>query len=525
MSIDGGDFSRQVLPRWHTFTNAVILGEAFAPPLPNPKIQSGHFLQQKIREWQLNKTEALAADLVGNALLSGNPIPPEAKRAAEQLLRNAKTSTGRILAERVLNPNRAHYRLNSEELRFRAKIALLKMRISNYPHNVICWTDLAFYYAALGQIRQSLRAMDIALNLNSDNRFVLRSAASLFVHAEAFDADPEKALFYLRASDSTKHDPWLMASEIAVSDHLDIRPQTTRYGAEAIRTGNFSDRDLSELRSALGTLECSSGSFSKGKKLVNDSLIHPTENALAQAEWLTARKQLSFHYGDYVIPNSYEARSIAQFHECNFGKAIANTWKWMEYQPFSANPAMMGSYMASFVSEDYVQALEFVRAGLKLSPRDFYLNNNHAFCLASLGKIDEAIATVAAIPQSVGQLSHREAGTFLATTGLILYRASRPHAGRKHYTLAQRVFTREKLPKLVLTARIYMAREERHYDEVEGNKLLDEVLAKSEGNPDTPLIKLAKKIRGRPCSVKTGTVSPRFEHALDQLEALTFNER
>ena len=55
--------------------------------------------------------------------------------------------------------------------------------------------------------------MDIAVALQPNNRFVLRSAVRLYTHYDLAD----KAIWFLKHSTATMYDPWLLSSELSVS--------------------------------------------------------------------------------------------------------------------------------------------------------------------------------------------------------------------------------------------------------------------------------------------------------------------
>ena len=113
-----------------------------------------------------------------------------------------------------------------------------------------------------------------------------------------------------------------------------------------LESGDFHKFHLSELASALGTIELKNGSRKKGRKLLTLALESPTENTLAQVAFL----QDSFGGPVAIVSKdlpaqSFEAQARLKFQIEDFQGAIDASKKWFAYQPFSARPALFGSYV------------------------------------------------------------------------------------------------------------------------------------------------------------------------------------
>lgn len=128
----------------------------------------------------------------------------------------------------------------------------------------------------IGQAKQSIEVMNIALALDSTNRFVSRSAARLFVHVE----DLDRAHYVIKHNEQINSDPWLIASEISVNLLRNRSSSLVKKGLEMVNSGDYSPFSLSELMSSLGTLEFIKGTQKKSKVFFNKSLIKPNDNAL-----------------------------------------------------------------------------------------------------------------------------------------------------------------------------------------------------------------------------------------------------
>ena len=141
----------------------------------------------------------------------------------------------------------------------------------------------AVFYTIIGQEEKAKRAIKNALFLAPENRFVLRSMARFFVHLGeegiAFAHDT------IKRSQITKHDPWIIATEISLATLRQRSSTLAKSGLQLVESGLFHPFNISELASSLATLELKNGKIKNSKKLFINSLTSPNDNSLAQAEW------------------------------------------------------------------------------------------------------------------------------------------------------------------------------------------------------------------------------------------------
>ena len=93
---------------------------------------------------------------------------------------------------------------------------------------------------------------------------------------------------------------------------------------------------------------------------------------------------------DFDVPYNFEAQAWNSFQAGASEDALANSKSWLVDQPFSRRPAILGSYIASSLLEDYRAAVEITEKSLLPNPNDPILLNNLAFAYASLGQLDDA---------------------------------------------------------------------------------------------------------------------------------------
>jgi len=346
---------------------------------------------QLISSWEGNKELGHGADLVGNALALNSFGDPAALEAASLILKN-KAYAGALLSEVAENYLRLSRNIPlplpdvivpERDRKFYKVISNLKSRVRGYPHNPILWMDLAFYYSAIGQIESASHAVEVSLSLNRDNRYLLRSASRFYIHV----GSPDKGLYYVRQSSLIRQDPWLVAAEIAISDSIGKPSKQIKLGKRMMESAAFPKLHLSELASAMGTIELKSGAKRKGRKLFDLALEDPTENALAQATSMQDEiGDLGERLNPEALSQSFEADARIKFNEQDFEGSIEATKKWFAYQPFSSRPAVTGSYIASVALERFEEAIKIAKMGLLSSPREFFLINN----LASAYPVDSA---------------------------------------------------------------------------------------------------------------------------------------
>ena len=237
-------------------------------------------------------------------------------------------------------------------------------------------------------------------------------------------------------------DPWLLAAEIALGSIIDKGRRRVKHARRMIAGGRFEPKQVSELASALATLELSSGSIRKAKRLLALSLEDPTENSVAQAIWAARRYQsIRFDPRQVARKSAFEAASLASYQDGGWRRVIKNSRRWFGDQPFSSRPASLGSFVATTALTDYSTGKWFAEMGLRANPRDFTLLNNLAFSCLQLDDVSGAEHALGRIDR--GHLSTEQLIVLQATQGLMEFRTGDPDRGRQLYgsarTAAQRL--------------------------------------------------------------------------------------
>ena len=494
MAVFSIDEDRKVIPRWRTFQETIKSGEldsAIPANLqPREAQDTGEYLTSKIADWRRNRTLGHAADLVGAAIVLGRTS--EVADAAQFLLHGDVSVSPwvRELSEHVLSsPDGIDGRW--EPSIKEVTVPSLRRHIQNFrrllhaqPGDPITWADLSHTYAILGHERQAERSMNAALQLANNSRFILRSASRFWVHRN----DPDRAHDIVAKADRTRYDPWLLAAEIAVGS---IKRKTPRYVREARRMlarGQFSANHISELASAVATLDLRSGNVKKSKQFFHQSLEQPTENSLAQAAWASRNHKLHFDMSPPSVPNAFETEFWKNFQDSQWEQTIEQCKLWHFYQPFSRKPVIEGSYVSAIALEDYETSAWFARKGLMANPTDFTLINNLAFALINSGHIEEAkekLAQAARLP-----LSDHNRVFLKATSGFLAFRTGDNVKGRELYLAARDQAQNMKDNRVFALASTFYAVEELAKDNAGSHAIRSDALRALRRVPDDPILRL-----------------------------------
>jgi tetratricopeptide (TPR) repeat protein len=313
----------------------------------------------------------------------------------------------------------------------RGTVAIAKVRTRREPRNAIAWMDLAHGYTVLGQHEKAGDAVRKALALSPENRFVLRSAARFYVHADK----PEVGLEHLRRSRIVKVDPWVMAAEIAMSSLLGQSPRSYR-GAVAMADADAIDPwHTAELHGAMGTLAILDRGLGKARKFFRKSLRDPTENAIAQAQWAANGNQ-SLKVEPQIAPGSgaFEAEAMQARTERRWRDAIEACRAWGAMEPTSTRPLLNGAFIAEAALGDGALALPFTAQHLITAPQDKIALNNHVVALAYTGNLDEANHLYEVLARQHFRPEEQIAPR--ATGGLLKFRAGDLQAGERLYSEA-----------------------------------------------------------------------------------------
>lgn len=446
------DDKRRIVPRWRPSQTARLTGEMSPTRTSADVVASSSDLEElaaRVREFNTYRTPAFAVDLVGSAFAIGRP--EVAQPAAEVVLAHP-TSSGpaRALARQILSGEPTQVPSDRpEELRLRRLLRL-------YPQNPLLWTDLALLRVAAADLRGARRWLEVALRLAPSDRFVLRSAARYWIHAD----EPDRAHALLRRAPGLLNDPWLLAAEMAAADIAEQTQRSIRVARQMVQSGHYAPIHTAELATAIATEEWLSGRMPRARRWFRRALVAPTENALAQAVWMARRDQgLQGDIAAADASGAWEAGAIHAFSVGRWRDAVDYSREWQRDEPFSSRPAVLGGFAAAVALNDYGAAHGLLRGALRANPRDFTLLNNQAFALASENRVAEAVRSLGRIRSDV--LNSEERAVLTATQGLVRFRLGSSREGAALYREAIAEAERLDKPHLKALATVFLAREQR----------------------------------------------------------------
>lgn len=455
--------NRQVVPRWRPFAVTRGLRELgsvrsrMAEPYPNDRDW-----QFKLWEWKQFRTLPTAISLVEAAVVENRPL--DAIDAAEFILDHKirvpmalrqlalSVATSRQMLNRAASGSLAEPVLDGQQAPG-LRVKFLRQQLRSGPRNAVAWVDLSLAYCSSGFVDKAKRAMQIALTLAPNNRFVLRSAVRLYVHTDELD----HAHSLLVRSPATKFDPWLSAAEIAIASLAGKPARYMKTARSLIDDASFLPRDLTELTAALGTVELNTGKDKVGKRLLARSIAHPNDNALAQVEWADRTHHTGLLTPSVLMtPLSFEARAWEAYTRSDFDSCVTQTKLWVEDEPFSATPWQFLTYLNSCVLHDYPAAVSTAMKALEINPESRMIRNNLALALARSGETEKAETELNRLsPNGI-----EEQTVTKATRGLLRFRQGDYEEGLKCYLEAMELARKApRNPWLSFRASMFLAYE------------------------------------------------------------------
>ena len=384
----------------------------------------------------------------------------------------------------------------------RKRIAQLKVVLTREPLNALRWADLAREYTVLAQSAKATSAIRVALLLAPENRFVLRSAATLYVQID----EKDRAVTLLETAPSLTVDPWVLAPYVAISDLADHKSHHHRDAVRLLQDENMGRHDLAELAAALGTAEVNAGSGRRGRQLLRQSVEDPTENSLAQVEWMSAH--LHSRLVDTTLSDvlrDFEARARRAAYEGRWKDAVTSSAQWLDDQSFSADAACFGSFCA-WVAEDWSEAERIANDGLRSNPGHPVLLNNKAVALVETGELVKAVEVLSHGREVLAQ--SRDRAVLAATEGMLFFRMGMVETGRRRYDRIITFFEERHETEIAARAALVLTREEILANTPEADSSWRRAKALMSTSPPADLVTLRDRIASLGRQAKTHSVVP-----------------
>ena len=300
--------------------------------------------------------------------------------------------------------------------------------VQTFPRDAFSWHDLAYQYNLIGESGKADRAMLAALRVSDSHRVIARGASRFYSQHK----DDDRALSVLRRSQGFSKDPWLLSAHLAVSQvcgressHLNTAKRVLEEIGPRIQT--------SELGMAVATHEMLHGKMRKAKAAARSAGHHVTENALAQAVWLSPRMNIDLVSEEDIAGarQGYEARCWESFYRGDWRQSLVHVLEWLRFEPYSIAASLQGSFVATTLLREFELGVEIAQFGLSANPDTWMLRNNLVVALVQTGRLDEAMQEFSKLEA----LDHkkRDVAVWNATQGLMKYRLGEVEAARSLY--------------------------------------------------------------------------------------------
>ncbi len=454
------DRVRHIIPRWRSAATTLQQGELAQTrkniPRNPPDLRDLH---EHFEVWRHTKTPTAAGELLASAIVANSY--DNAYEAADFIIREHRSTFPLLfdLAKRVVGVVPSGRATETADLldtqHIQTAIRLTRQRLRQEPRNAVLWVEQSRNFEILGNQDRAERCMLAALHSARQNRFVLRCAARMYIHQDRSRAAYE----LLRRSDRVRHDPWLLAAMVAVASASGCPQLHVKQARNVVTSQRFAATHVSELASALATLEFESGNMKRGRSLLRLSITNPTENTIAQAAWVS--RALGIHElkeSEILRSKSPEAKAWALYNENEWIGAFQEARMWLSDQPFSSRPAILASYVASVHMNEPNRGARICEWGLHANPKNFTLLNNYAVCLARVSRIEAAERVFERIESR--SLSVLDNIVWLATRGLIAFRKGAIATGREYYSQAMQAAAAARSTRLLARAAVFYAEEE-----------------------------------------------------------------
>jgi tetratricopeptide (TPR) repeat protein len=499
---------RNVLPNWRSFVATAQLGELSISSMPRVNARAEVEFSERLLDWQSEQNIGVACDVINTALFYNKTKSPEVISIAKYILNNSHLASNKIveIANAIVSNQPIVKTHNSSEIlqfesiavfdeknyqMIHSAISLLKKQIRNNPRNAITWIELARAYSMIGLLEKAKDCIHRGVYLGSENRYILRSLARFAARKQS---ELPFAHDTIRKSQIIKRDPWVLTAEIAVANLRGRRSVFVKNGIEMASDSKFNPFHISELSSAVGTIELENGAIKKGRIHLERSLIMPNDNSLAQVEWASNTHKIltEFNPANFNNVQAYEALARDAFEKGDFKEAINYCAQWFLDLPYSKQPVLFASYIAETLLDDHEWAIRIGSKGLVSHPGDSNLLNNIAYANCMLGKLDEADDALTRAEANFG--AEITDAYLVATRGLYYYRKGIPQLGRLEYIKAVEILNKNSDKTALQIALGNMAREELMLKSEDSVDMAERFLKITEANESLQIKKLRNQI-------------------------------
>lgn len=446
MNIDDQN-ERVPIPKWKSLSQTPsreLISAKKIAPAQEILLERSNRAAHLYSRWQSNPTLDNALEVVDCAMLLDNValfIGP-----AEQILNSdIVLGTPKLIALDILSPTRRLFTAEKEiysNSELKVLIRQNRARLKEETRNSVLYAEQARLYTLIGENYSAKKSFLHALAISPNNRHILRTFARFMLHVpDSKYFDPDEALARLRRSEAIKSDPWLQAAEISVSEFTEKQSKMAKIATRLVESGNLNPNHISEVSTALATLELSHGNSKKFKRRINGSLIMPTDNALSQLMWFGKSSNVDWDEETSVflgreldLRESIEATTYRNIKSSDWEGTVDSFRNWQSEERYSSHIAIQGSYYSLAYARDYEAAIHMCDIGLEANRKSKDLLNNRCVAQNRFGDIGAAEITLAEL--KVAEPNWRNDAVFVATKGMVDFSVGNHTNARNAYSTA-----------------------------------------------------------------------------------------
>jgi len=457
------DDARRIIPRWRLSTEVTGTTETLGSGPPPPPIPTDE-LAFHVHQWEKSRSDEDALEVlfgsivVGDTATIGNDAIKQLIETKHRLQPMVKAAAiGKLMG--IQGDRHVMPELNLDEQIAETQekvrhIAALKARLRMAPRNPLSWADYARLAASLGAKNKAEHLIRVAKALAPESRYIARCAVRLLVHTEK----AAEAKHLLENMDRTKFDPWLLAADLAVSSVVGKPSRYFKTAREMAERASKENPNFSELFGALSTHFYEEGATKLARRYLHRTLVKPTDNSLAQAEWLAPRiGGIVIPDASYTIPASFEAKARHFRKLQDWENFIKESEGWCNDEPFSTRAPGNASYISAVATGNMAVCQKFCELGLIANPSDGTLLNNLAVAYAQRGQIDKARNL---LEKRLKRIYKPDDVHILGLEALTAYRSGDIENGRKFYLKAFEAAVEKKDMVLAALALLHQVQEE-----------------------------------------------------------------
>ncbi|MEH0687903.1 hypothetical protein H4F17_02315 [Vibrio cholerae] len=423
---------RQLIPRWHTSRKAFQLS---FPNAPREIVTSGEndiWLIKAIDIWKEKPTLPNAIDLFVRLVQDDLREHKLYSTLSKQLIKSYQQLPDVI--KNLVCP-KADYLDTTETYGYstsvdsiRLIIKKLKALVEKNPRDSWSWMDLGFYYSIIGETDKAEYHVSVARNLDINNSFISRAYTRHAIHS----GDPELAEWNLRKNPFLKSNPMLLSAYIALCSSYNIGRNNVSDGRKLLSNWKGDASRISELLACIGTIDIKNGSIKKGKKLVNQALVSPSENVISHISWLNHKHKVNIknanHNSISLERNINDLYSKGNFKECR-----SELMKMYNFQPYSSASISDAGYLSIVALQDmnFVKLISENR--VPKSHMGFSELNNLIVAKMLSNELDDIHRDIELLRKKVDATDVQTVATFNATCGMLFFSIGNIETAQQYY--------------------------------------------------------------------------------------------